>query len=796
VPRLYKGKLRDGSRAAVFIEGMVMKLSRGFAAGLFAAWIFASPTLPSHAAVKGWLSWRGPQQSGFSAEKNLPAQLSADKPLWTADFPGQSTSVIADGKVYIIGYLGEGADLQEGIACFDAETGKKLWQKLYGDFLSDTIYFRYATSSPTIDPETGNVFMQDTQGIFACFTPDGKLVWEHSMMEEYGRLTFPNGRTASPVVDRDLVMTRGIMANWGKDGPASDRFYAFDKKSGELVWSSTPGDRPKDNSYSHPILSWYQGKRVFYAATGDGSVVCVNARTGDPIWRVSLFKAGINATVLVHNNDKIIAIYGTPYEPGQMVAMKIPETLPAKPADGGPVVLQRSQLELWSNELRTSTSSPILIGDRAYVVSEVGDLWAVDVKDGRPVWKLKLGIEQRNSCPLYADGKLYVPMLNELGSENTQGAGEGVGGRGAFYVVEPGEKEGKILSHIVLEGRCFGSPSAYNGKVYIQTTRKLYCFGKAGKSSGVVETVEEKWPAPGPAKQLQIIPAEVLLHPGESQKLRVRSLDANGLTVEEIRDSKAVKWASFIPATAKVRSSMNAKVNENGEMVADKEPVPSAGAFQAVMGDLKGVMRGRVLPGLPITQDFESFKLTETNEVENALFAYPPLPWIGARFKFEVRDRDGNKSLTKTIDNKFFQRATVFMGSASLKNYTVEGDVMSDGNKRKMSDVGFVNQRYRIILKGNKQELEVTSNEELLKASQPFKWAPNEWYHFKTRVDIAADGSGTVRAKAWKKADAEPAAWTLEVPVKNPHPNGCPGLYGFSPQDMRVYIDNVRVTAN
>ena len=45
-----------------------------------------------------------------------------------------------------------------------------LWQHLYADFLSDTIYLRYATSSPAIDPETGNVYIQDTQGIFAGFT--------------------------------------------------------------------------------------------------------------------------------------------------------------------------------------------------------------------------------------------------------------------------------------------------------------------------------------------------------------------------------------------------------------------------------------------------------------------------------------------------------------------------------------------------------------------------------------------------------------------------------------------------
>src|SRR5207247_2988475 len=134
----------------------------------------------------------------------------------------------------------------------------------------DTIYLRYATSSPTVDADSGNVYMQGTQGLLAALAADGKLLWQHSLMEEFGRLTFPNSRTASPVVDGDLVITRGITANWGAHGPAGDRFYAFDKKTGELVWSSSPGDRPNANSFSHPYLTWQIGKRVFIAATGAG----------------------------------------------------------------------------------------------------------------------------------------------------------------------------------------------------------------------------------------------------------------------------------------------------------------------------------------------------------------------------------------------------------------------------------------------------------------------------------------------------------------------------------------------
>ena len=769
---------------------------------LAVALLLNAPATPElAAATTGWLSWRGPAQNGTSTETGLPDKVVTKEALWTASFPGQSTPVIANGKVYIVGYLGEGPDLQEGVACFDAETGAKLWEQRYSDFLSDTIYLRYATSSPTIDPETGNVYLQGTQGILAAFTADGKPLWSHSMMEKFGRLTFPNSRTASPLIDGDLLITRGIMANWGAQGPAGDRFYAFDKKTGELVWASATGERPRDNSFSHPYLTWYKGMRVFITATGDGNIFCANARTGEPIWRIPLFKAGINATVAVHNNDKLVAIYGTPYEPGQMVCLKIPDVLPTHPTNA-PVVVERQAAELWfTGEISTSTSSPILVGDRVYVVAEKGDLCCVDVLTGKILWRLKIGIEQRNACPLYADGKLYVPMLDDPASK-ASGEGE-AGATGAFYIIKPSDQKGEILSHIALEGRCFGTPVAYNGKVYVQTTRKLYCFGKKGNNPGLPAAPEpEKWPAPGPAAQLQAIPSEVLLHPGESAAFRVRKLDAKGFLVEDVADQKTITWTNYIPPTAKVRALMRGTFNADGKLVAAADPEPSAGAYLATLGNLRGTIRGRVLPALPIKQDFESFKIAEKHETEEGvMFAYPPLSWIGARFKFEVREKDGNKALTKTIDNKFFQRGTVFIGDADMKNYTIQADVFSDGNKRKMSEVGVICQRYLVVLKGNDQKLEINSNLERLRVPagddpSNFKWSANTWYRLKARVDVAADGSGVVRAKAWKRDEAEPEKWTAEVPHKHAHTSGSPGLYGFSPQEMRVYIDNINVTQN
>jgi hypothetical protein len=90
----------------------------------------------------------------------------------------------------------------------------------------------------------------------------------------------------------------------------------------------------------------------------------------------------------------------------------------------------------------------------------------------------------------------------------------------------------------------------------------------------------------------------------------------------------------------------------------------------------------------------------------------------------------------------------------------------------------------------------VTSNQLLLEKSVPFTIVPNQWYHLKTRVDVAADGSGVVRGKAWKKGDPEPAEWTIEVPVKHANEEGSPGFFGFAPGSQHAWYDNIAVTPN
>ena len=737
-----------------------------------------------------WLTYRGPFNTGVSAEHYKDGKLN-DTPAWTYDSHGRGTPVIADGKVFSWGYLGEKEELVEVLTVLDEKTGKKLWEVQLKDFISDTVYNRYSIGSPAVDLESKRVYLLTSYGVFGCWDFDGKEIWRHSLMEEIGRMTFPNSKVGCPVIEGDLVIVRGITSNWGADGPAADRFYAYDKTSGELVWTSMPGEvPPKDSSFSNPVVETRDGKRVFYAGTGCGNIVCVNARNGKALWRHKMSKGGVNNAPMLYK-DMVIMIHGEENpdtaDKGRLLAVKLPKAFGKEELVEDPETGKEAwqAAEAWRVHLRAETSSAVLYGSHIYVVDDEGTMSSVSADTGTIEWQLPVAAHNIHSSPLVVDGLIYF-----------------VTEQGKLTVVKPGEKSAEIVQTIKLDGIGLAQPAVINGRMFVHTQNKFYCFNIANSGITTDPVPAADIPKAGPAAALQVIPPEFVVSPGGTAKFSLRSVDANGFVVGPVAKAS---WATFIPPTAKVKAKIeDAKFNDANELVANADAKPGAGAFKATAeGGIFGVARGRVLPKPPFKQDFEKYELTEEFAADaggNAAYkyAYPPLPWIGARFKFQVMDLDGNKVLGKSFDRLLFQRATVFMGAPDMKDYTVQADVMTDGNRRVKSDVGIINQRYAFVLKGNANELEVSSNYERLKRVRPFKIEPMKWYTLKSQVKVDADGiHGTVYAKAWEKGTPEPEAWTLEEKVSPVHTQGCPGLFGFTPQNQkRVYIDNILVTPN
>lgn len=713
--------------------------------------------------ARGWLQWRGPNQNGTSDEQGLPATVSVDGPhSWTYDVRGRGTPVVNNGRLYAMAYEGEGADLQEMLICLDANTGKKVWAHQFTDFITDVIYYRFAIGSPTIDQESGHIYCMSTAGLLNCFSPAGKLLWQRSMMSEYGRLTFPNGRTGAPLIVDDLCIVHVISAGWGRDfGPARDRFFAFDKRSGENIWSCTPGGPPKDSSFSFPVVDTVDGQRLLYAGLGGGHMVCVDVRTGEPQWRFQMSIGGVNSSALLYKNS-LIATHGKENIDDSTIGRMIAIKRGARAGADGPAIITKTH-ELWRNPKQVAfTSSPVLAGNRVYQTVLTGELYCVDADSGEDLWHTKLAASQIHASPAWGDGKLYVPMND-----------------GTFHILRPSDKGAEELQKLQLEGNCLGAPAIADGRIFVHTTTRLYALAGAEKPKRgrILDPVIVKRPEAGPPVRLQVVPADFVTMPGREIKVHVRALDAKGLVASEhVADAE---WSPM--------PGPGVSYDRRGLLKLSADAKPTATTLTVSKGPLKGTMRLRIVPRVPFSDDFEDAKGTR-----------PRAWWMGAGPKWAITELDGSKVLAKTLDNPLFQRTMNLIGHPEQRNYTMEVDIRTDGNRRIRSSGGVVNQRYLIVLKGNHQSLEISSTMELLKKSVRYRWKTKTWYRLKTRVDIHEDGTtGTIRAKVWPRDEAEPKAWTLEVTHNNAHQQGAPGIYGFAPQSrFSVYLDNLKVTPN
>jgi outer membrane protein assembly factor BamB len=744
--------------------------------------LLLSAAISTQLSANDWPNWRGPLQSGASLEhyEGSTGQLT-EPATWTYSSRSRGCPVVFDGRVFSFGYRGEKSALVELLTCLDEKTGAKLWEVEIKDFISDTVYDRYSIGAATVDPETRRVYLITCYGVLGCWDLDGKEIFRISMMETYGRLTFPNSRVGCVVIEDDLLIVRGITANWGADGPAADRFYGFDKLTGELVWSCTPGTiPPTDSTFSTPVLATHAGQRVLFSATGCGNLIAINARNGKPLWRFKGCKVGINGSVLLHNGHLIVA-HGDENvdttERGRMMAIRLPETFADEQIIIDPEVLDGiepwKQHELWRNDLGAATSSAVLVGDTVYQITDGGAMLALDAATGKARWNAKLSNGNTHASPVYADGFLYAPLME-----------------GKLFVVNA--QDGSIVQTLQLEGNCIGAAMVVNGHVLVHTTEKLYRFAIQHSSLTVDPAPVADIPAPGPPVSLQVIPSEFVMYPGETKSFRVRKVDAIGIPVGPVE--KAV-FNNFIPPTARVKSSMDATFNADGILTAAADAKLSAGAFKAEADGLSGVFRGRLLQRVPFSENFDNYELNEAHPTEGLNFAYPPLAWIGARFKFDIRELDGQKVFAKTFDRLIFQRATVFLGTEDMSNYILQADIMTDGSRRVKSDIGLINQRYAIVLKGNANLIEISSNFERFVHSVPFKVDAKKWYTMKTKVTANADGTGIVHAKVWERGQPEPDDWTLEATTDMVHQSGSPGIFGFTPQNQqRVYLDNLSVT--
>jgi outer membrane protein assembly factor BamB len=734
--------------------------SSGLLALLAAAFAFIGP---NRAGAEDWPDWRGQYRDGTSHEKGLPEKwsLKGDNLTWRAGYGGRSTPVILGDHLYLENTAGARETEQERLLCFNADTGRLLWEYKFNLFQSDVPAHRVGWASPVADPETGNVYSFGVNNLLTALTRDGKKLWERSITEEFSPFTTHGGRTVSPMIDGNLVIVSTPTSTWGTQAGRAQRFIALDKRTGDIVWISTPGGRPYDTSYGPMNVVTINGTRLLITGGSDGAALAMKPQTGEPVWNLVVAKRGMN-TGLVASGKYAILSHGDENLEGNEMGMIAAFDATRKGKLG------MDSIKWMVKGFLGGYSSPVIDGDRLYQVDNGANLYAFDIETGHQLWKQNLGVIQKASS-VFADGKIYV------GSES-----------GKFFILRPHADRCEILSEVEMplseQGLAsqrtpepiVAAAAVARGRVYFVSSDSLYAIGpkttKAEAWKPVTQTME---PGEGPATWVQVSPTEMVLKPGETVQLHARLFDAAG---RFLREDKA-EWSL---------QNLKGAVTDGKFTVAADSP-GQAGLIKASVGGITGEARARVIPPLPWNETFDSY----------AVGSVPP-HWISASTvgKLQVVELEGQKVLEKVPTDTLFKRIRVFMGPADWSNYTVQADIRIPEKRRQMGDAGIIAQRYTLVAFGNNQRLEMNSwQPEVARAvSAPFAWKPDTWYRLKLRVENTADGKTRIRGKAWPAADPEPAEWPIDRVDPIPNRQGSPGI--FADAQFGAYFDNLKVTPN
>ncbi len=713
-------------------------------------------------ALGDWPELRGPTQDGVSQETGLIEswELNGENFLWRAPYGGRSAPIVLGNRVYVQNASERGPEMQERVMALDADTGNVVWEYKYNLYQSDVPVHRIAWSSPAADPETGNVYAFSGAAEMIALSPDGELLWSHAFGEEYAAFTTHGGRTMSPLIDGDLVIVCSPVSNWGAHSNRTFRFIALDKRTGEIVYVASPGSRPYDTAYPSHLITTIDGVRMLISGLGDGGVHAILPQTGQKLWSYMAAKRGINTGVVAHGNSVFIS-HGDENFNSNELGM-------AAAIDGS----KRGEIRepQWAvRGVQFGYSSPVTDGSTLYQIDNGSHLHAMDIRNGNELWSLPLGTAQRAPLVL-ADGKIYV---------GTNG--------GTFFIIRPQPSGGEILSAVKLpdstnsccgsEGtpeEILGGAAVSRGRIFFVSSDAVYAIGSRQPKQFTGWAVDEPVArGEGAPAHLQVVPAEMVMEPGEQAKLRVRLFDEKGLF---LREEAAATWV-----LEELKGTL-----DNGAFTAAVDPAEQAGVIRATAGGLSGESRVRVVRPLPWTETFDSYTDGDA-----------PPGWVNVvAGGVSVATLDGEKVLEKKPLGNIFKRIRTFVGPSDWSDYTFEADIRATMQRRQMADIGITAQRYSLVLYGTTQKLKLEPWEPEIErtVTLPFKWSPDTWYRLKLRVQNQTDGSVRVQGKAWAVGEAEPPDWMIDHADPIGNRQGAPGLYLNA--EFGAFLDNLRLTEN
>src|SRR5216117_2470895 len=379
-----------------------------------------------------WPGFRGGDRSGTWHGPMIATNWSDHPPrqLWKVPVgPGWSSFAVAGNLLFTQEQRGP----KETVVCYDASSGREIWNRQYEARLEDPMGGPGPRATPTL--ANGGLFVTGATGMFLRLNPaTGDVVWQKNLKEIASREAPMWGFASSPlVIGSNVIVWAG-----GKDGKG---LLAFDVETGALRWSVATGD----HTYASPQLNTIAGEELVLMLSNDG-LVLVEPVTGkvrlNYEWKFSGYRA---LQPRVVGDDTVLL--GTPMNLGTR-AIRITRV-------NGELAAE----ELWtSRNLKPDFSDMVTYQGYIYG-NDNGFLTCIDLKTGDRMWKG--GRYGKGQVLLLENAGLLLVTAED----------------GQVHLVRADPKAFvEVDSFKALEGKTWNHPVVAGDKLYVRKDRKSAGF--------------------------------------------------------------------------------------------------------------------------------------------------------------------------------------------------------------------------------------------------------------------------------------------------------------------------------
>lgn len=402
----------------------------------------------AHAKETGdWSRFRGPTGDGV-ATGDLPLTWGTDQNIrWKTPLPGPGASspVVWNDRIYLTCYTGYGTprepggsleDLKRHLMAFHRKDGKLIWDKAIPAKLPEEKSIRdhgYAANTPVADADGVYVFLGKT-GVFA-FDHEGQELWN----ADVGQSSHNWGTSSSPLIYKDLLIINASVE--------SRSLVALNRKTGEEVWRT---DGIKE-AWNTPVVVQSPEGREELIICIHGKVLAFNPTDGEQLWSCDTDITWYMVPTPVERDGVLYVLGGRSGT----------TSLAVKTGGTGDVTATH---RLWTNNKGSNVSSPIYKDGHLYWMNDQrGIAYCAKAESGELVYEERVDrAGQIYSSPILVDDRIYY--------SNRSGK--------TFVIAAKPEFELLQTNDLRDGGQFNGSPAVDGDNLLIRSDQFLYCIGQ------------------------------------------------------------------------------------------------------------------------------------------------------------------------------------------------------------------------------------------------------------------------------------------------------------------------------